>query len=254
MPQQAAEEINLKTNIAIAALFTAGVFLTPAHASSVLFTATSTLPATGTTWYPTATLSLSDNAGSITAYGFDGVFSTTTPPTSLPSSAVSSATPEPLDVGTYGLGLKSNDTPYIGPTDAVLLDFASVNNPATYEGQMGSISQVTFNLRLDINGSSDWTVYGMSGATGGSGTLIDSGPMWATVGTFSVTETIGANSPLYSSYLIGVTSDCALTIESVDIQYSGTTTQQTPEPGTFVMAGIAMLGLGVTLKKRNRKV
>jgi hypothetical protein len=53
---------------------------------------------------------------------------------------------------------------------------------------------------------------------------------------------------------VGVTNDCGLTINSVDLAYSGGTgTQQTPEPGTFVMAGMALIGAGVTMRKRNRK-
>jgi hypothetical protein len=58
---------------------------------------------------------------------------------------------------------------------------------------------------------------------------------------------------LYSSYLIGVTNDCALTINEVYVQYSGETTP-TPEPGTFVMAGMALAGIGLARKRLGRKV
>ena len=73
-------------------------------------------------------------------------------------------------------------------------------------------------------------------------------PAYATTGYFTATgyEGMGgANQPT------GVTV-CAIDTQSVDIQYSGTTTQA-PEPGTLVMAGLALIGLGLTIRKRSRK-
>ena len=70
-------------------------------------------------------------------------------------------------------------------------------------------------------------------------------PAYATTGYFTATgyEGMGgANQPT------GVTV-CAIDTQSVDIQYSGTTTQA-PEPGTLVMAGLALIGLGLTIRKR----
>ncbi len=239
----------MKTNFAIAALFAAGAFLTPAHATPVLFTATSTLPSSpfGTS----GIISLNDNAGSITAYGFDGVFSVTNPPMTLSVTGSNPDKPSPgsaatLDVTSDGLGLHSNDTPYIGPSDAIVLDFSNVKTTATSGGQTGSESQVTINTQIDATGPSYWTVYGFNTSTH-IYDLLDSGPM---SGTGSPTFT---TSVLYSAYLVGVTNDCGLTIDDVQVQYSGNTTQQTPEPGTFVMAGMALLAVGVTMKKRNRK-
>jgi hypothetical protein len=243
----------LKTKIAVAALFTAGAFLTPAYATSVLFTASSTLPSSpfGTS----GTISLNDGAGSITAYGFDGVFSVAAPPTTVsvtssnqdkPVTTGTGSGPATLDVTGDGLGLKSNDTPYIGPGDAIVLDFSNVKTTDTNGGQTGSESQVTINTQIDATGPSDWTVYGFNTTTH-TYDLLDSGSMASTGSPTFTTST------LYSAYLVGVTNDCGLTIDSVDVQYSGTTTQQTPEPGTFVMAGLAMLGIGVTMKRRNRK-
>jgi hypothetical protein len=238
----------LKTNITISALFTAAAILTPAHATSILFTAVSTLPATGNT------ITLNDNAGSIAGYGFDGVFSNATPPSTVAITGsnpdkISGGTAETLDTTGAGLGLASpsSESPYIGPGDAVVLDFANVKNPDTYNGQTGQEYQVTFNMKIDLSGPSDWTVYGYN-AGSGDYVLLGDGPMGSGGNpTFSTTT-------LYSSYLVGVTNDCGLTITSVDVAYTaGTTIQQTPEPGTFVMAGMALIGLGVTIKKRNRK-
>jgi hypothetical protein len=240
----------MKTTLAIAAMFLSAAYLTPAaHATGIPFTATTTLPATGST-YTSVTMSLNDGAGSITAYGYSGVFSTTVPPASV--NVNSPAKSVDLDVSSAGLGLAAGggDAPYIGPEDAVLLDFANVKSTATSGGQTGSVTEVTFDLDIEGAGSSDWVVYGMSNATGtGTGTVLDSGPMSPT-GTFTVPI---PTSSLYQSYLIGVTQDCSLTIDSVNIQYTPTTTTQTPEPGTFVMGGMALIALGITMKRRNRK-
>lgn len=245
MPQQAAEEKILKINIAIAALFSTAAFLTPAQATSVLFTATATLPATGIYSSP-LTINLTDGAGSMTASGYDGVFTTSSPT----NPNVSGATGEKLDESSSGLGLSSNDTPYIGQGDAIVLDFANVKSTVTNAGQTGSVSNLTFNVNVEAGSAGvDWVVYGFTSANGtGTGVEIGSG---ATLPTGAGMASIPTSS-LYGSYLIGVT-DCAVTITGIEIAYSGTTTTQTPEPGTFVMAGIALIGLGVTMKRRSRR-
>jgi hypothetical protein len=237
----------LKIHFAIGALISAAAVLTPAYATSVLFTATTTLPATGTHASGTS-ISLNDGAGSILAYGYDGVFSQTNPTSSVNVNSASSAS---LDVSSHGLGLNSNDAPYIGPTDAIVLDFANVNTTATKGSTTGTESDVTFTLDITGTGSSDWVVYGLNNDTGkgsgAGGTVLDYGPM-SPLGSFTV-----STSNLYDAYLIGVTQDCSLTIESVAIQYSGPSTTQTPEPATFLTAGMALIGLGVTMKKRRRR-
>jgi PEP-CTERM motif-containing protein len=76
-------------------------------------------------------------------------------------------------------------------------------------------------------------------------------PAWALEQTGSIVSgqplTVSTSS-FYTEYAIGVT-DCAIDIESVDIRYSSTTTPA-PEPGTFVLVGIALIGLGMTVRKR----
>ena len=258
MPQQAAEERELKTNIAIAALFAAGAFLTPAHATPVLFTATTTLPAANN--YPSPlSLALSDSAGTITATGYHDMFPTT-PSSGTAIAPSSGATEDGLTVqnghGTTipGLGVNdpdadSTDAGYIAPTDAVVLDFAGVHPTANNGTGTGSINQITFNLYEDYSGA-DYEIYGLV-----SGTVNTASAVWALVKSGVMQDskplTVSTTS-LYTYYALGVT-DCALDIESVGVQYSGTGNQQTPEPGTFVMAGMALLAVGVSLKKRNRK-
>ena len=244
----------MKTNFAIAALISAAAVLTPAHATTVLFTATTTLPAAGN--YGSSTtglaLTLSDNAGSIEAYGYKNLFpktptlpATATPPVFSGASETGLVVQNDLS-GTRGLGVNdatNQDKGFIAPTDAVVLDFSGVNNPATYNSQTGYISSVTFKLYEDYSGA-DYEIYGVTGSYGKAGatyTVIQSGQM-----SNSTPLTVSTSS-LYSSYVIGVT-DCALDIQSISLNYS-----PAPEPGTFVMAGIALIGLGVTLKKRSRK-
>ena len=258
MPQQAAEEINLKTNIAISALFTAAAFLTPAHATPILFSATTTLPAAGNYTSPVQ-LNLNDGAGYILAYGYDNMFSKnpTSPSTSVPPQ--DGATQVGLTVqkdlsNTDGLGDHNTnvgqDNGFIAPTDAVVLDFANVSQTANNGSGTGSENQITFNLYQDYAGA-DYEVYALTG-----GTINTATATWAKIQSGVIVAgqalSVQTSSTQYTYYALGVT-DCAIDIQNVDVQYSGTTTQQTPEPGTFVMAGMALIGLGMTIRKRNRK-
>lgn len=153
--------------------------------------------------------------------------------------------------GTPGLGVNNTnvgqDNGYIAPSDAVVLDFANVNTTANNGSGTGTENQITFNLYRDYAGA-DYEVYGLQSGTVNtlsatwafiqSGKMLDSTPLTVTT------------SSLYTYYAIGVT-DCALDIQSVGVQYSNPS--PTPEPGTFVMAGMMFIGLGVILKKRSRK-
>ena len=155
--------------------------------------------------------------------------------------------------GQAGLGDNNTnvgqDNGFIAPTDAVVLDFANVKNTANNGTGTGSINQITFNMYEDYSGA-DYEVYGLV-----SGTVNTASAVWALIGSGVMQNnaplTVSTTS-LYTYYAIGVT-DCALDIRSVGVTYTGTTTQQTPEPGTFVMGGMALIGLGVTMRKRSRK-
>jgi hypothetical protein len=199
-------------------------------------------------------LTLSDGAGTINASGYDGVFLTTPtfPVTATPP--VSGASPESLTVqndrsGTPGLGVDNTnvgqDNGYIAPSDAVVLDFSNVHATANNGSGTGSINQINFGLYEDYHGA-DYEVYGLV-----SGTVNTSSAVWAWVASGVMHDTTPLTvqtTALYSAYAIGVT-DCALDIQSIGVQYSS----QTPEPGTFVMAGTALIAVGVVMKKRNRK-
>lgn len=216
----------MKTKIAIAALFTAAAFLTPAHASTVL----SLTPLPTGPLGKTANLYLSGpgyaapNNGYIVASGYDNLF----PSSSVAPPVFSGASAKYLDVatdkgGVAGLGMKGNDTPYVGPGEGIVLDLSNIK--AT-EGGM-PINQITFDLYKDLTGGSNWVVYGTTLAGGkGTATLITSGVMSAT-GPLVVTT-----SSIYTSYVIGLSGDCAIDIQNVQIQYDA------PEPGTFAMLGM----------------
>jgi len=252
----------LKIKVAVSALFTAAALLTPAYATTIYFTANTVLPAViQPTNYPAPmTIGLTGGAGYITAFGYQGMFPKN-PKSGTAIAPSNGASEENLTVqndlaGTEGLGvanshqwgISSQDVGFIAPTDAVVLDFANVKASVTTGGTTYSQNQVTFNVYQDYAGA-DYEVYGLvSGEVNGTGA---NRPVWAPVQT----GTIVAGQPLtvstssfYTEYAIGVT-DCAIDIESVDIQYSGTTTQA-PESGTFVLVGIAMMGLGMTVRKR----
>ncbi len=228
----------MKTKIAIATLFTAVAFITPAHAGTVLSLAPFPTGKLGST----ANLNLSGagnpagSSGYIVASGYDNLF----PSTTVAPPKFSGASTANLDVTTdkggvnKGLGLNSNDAPYVGPTDAIVLDLSNVK--ATLGG--AKINQVTFDLYKDITGGSTWVVYGTTLAGGkGTATLIASGKMLAT-GPLVV-----STSSIYTSYVIGLTGDCALDIENVQINY------EAPEPGTFAMAGMGALLVLIGRKK-----
>jgi hypothetical protein len=260
--QRAAEEHKVKIKVRVSVLFMAAALLTPAHATTIYFTAYTVLPTViqPTNFPAPMTIGLTGGAGYITARGYEGMFPND-PKSGIAIAASNGASQEDLTVqndltGTEGLGvanshqsgIASQEVGFIAPTDAVVLDFASVKTSVTTGGTTYNENKVTFNVYQDYAGA-DYEVYGLvRGQVNGTGA---NQPAWAPVQT----GTIVAGQPLtvitssfYTEYAIGVT-DCAIDIESVDIRYSGTTTQA-PEPGTLVLVGIALIGLGVTVRKR----
>jgi hypothetical protein len=247
----------LKTNIAISALFTAAAFLTPAYATTTLFTSTSlSTNANG--------ICLLTSSGATSCTGATSAFITTpaayttfpttvsgTPANPYTLNESSGKTTASVHNGDLGVGT-SGEIPF---GDFVVLDFA---NAATYNGQ--SASSVDLNMNIvaaePAGSTSYWVVYGLSSPTSTAATLLAYGKMPTTGAITSADTSFGnLNSLSYSnSYAVGVMGDCAIDISSMSVTYpTGTTTQQTPEPGTFVMAGMALIGLGWTMKKRNRK-
>ena len=247
----------------------AAVFLIPVQATPILFNATTTLPPAGNYSQGGTSAGLQINltdaygsAGYILAYGVDGLFNGTPKPGHTNLAPTTSATPnvgltvQPDLSGKEGLGNHNTnvgeDNGFIAPTDGVVLDFANVTKTVNNSSVTGATpNQITFNLYQDYNGA-DYEVYGSNDDS--SWHLIQSGVIHAP-NTLNVPALNGTVSSLYTYYAIGVT-DCAIDIEGVTVQYSGTTTQvaPAPEPGTFLMAGTAILALGFTIRKRRRTV
>jgi hypothetical protein len=230
----------LKNTFAIVALISAAAVLTPANATTILTTTLSkTTP---------GVLSLGAGNGYITAAGYDsglpsnitnGVPTTVTPSFNSPTAVGVNTDPN----NKLGLGLANNNDE-IGPTDFVVLDFANTVVPTG-----NTITSVAFTLNIDVTepkgAISDWVIYGEN--SNGTATLLDSGPM-TPLGVIAVANT--TTSALYTNYLIGIEGDCEIDVEQVALTYGSS---KTPEPSTFVMAGMALIGLGLTMKKRQQK-
>lgn len=245
-PQQAAEERTLKTKISILALFLAAALWTPAHATPVLINITlpKVPPALGTS----TNLTLSNSSfGYIGATGYDNLYPTPAPTPPTPPAGPNNLNSAPKETllektdggGVTGLGLNnSTDNGYIPPTDGIVLDLSTLTPPAGYKP-----IQITFDLWKDITGGSDWAIYGTNG-TGNSPTwsLVSWGQM-SSPGALVVSTT-----SIYTRYAIGLSGDCALDIQGGQLEYIA------PEPGTFAMAGLALIGLGAALRKRRRKI
>ena len=255
----------MKIKAAVSVWCTAAALLTPAYATTIYFTTNTVLPTViQPADYPAPmTIGLTGGAGYITAIGYEGMFPKN-PKLGTAIAPANGASPEDLTVqndltGAEGLGvanshqrgISSEDVGFIAPTDAVVLDFANVKASVTTGGTTYSENQVTFNLYQDHAGA-DYEVYGLvSGEVNGTGA---NRPVWAPVQTGRIVAgqplTVSTTS-LYPEYALGVT-DCAIDIESLDIRYSGATTQA-PEPGTLVLVGAALIGLGMTMRKHKRK-
>jgi hypothetical protein len=239
----------MKNKIAMAGLLSVAALLTPAHATTVLFTTTSSVLTKYNDTTNIYSVTGTNSGGTLTAYGYTGVLDNPAPaPTDIPETGSNPGTPTTYNsapgvtTSSAGLGVNNGTTNQIAITDAVVLDFAGVS--ATVKANNPTI---TFKLTIDGAGPSDYTVYGLEGS---NYVLLDYGSM-AKTGNVSFTQ---ATSGLYADYLVGVTNnDCDLTVDSVSIAYNGVVTTQAPEPGTFVMAGMALVAVGLTMKKRNRK-
>ncbi|HEX3747440.1 MAG TPA: hypothetical protein VHW09_26065 [Bryobacteraceae bacterium] len=243
----------MKIQVAISALFTAAVFLTPAQATTTLFAPNPlTTPLSDIKLYTAAsggTLT-SDYLTATVGYtgGLPGTVTQSGPPTTETLNETHSTT---LGVNSNGVGL-SNNSDEIGPTDFAIVNFS---NAATYNNQ-GAVS-ASLSLKIEATEPqgtlSDWVVYGLSTPTSTSGTLLAWGQMSSLGNVTSASYGSLSDLAYYSAYAIGIIGDCEISITGATVTYSGTTTQSTPEPGTFVMGGMALIGLGVTMKRRNRK-
>jgi len=237
----------LKTKSFIAALILAAAVLSQASAAPILLTAALTGGASGNPLRINLTGSVSGDY--ITATGYSGGLTTTAtlpgplPPTSEVSIAEGSSVSVGVNSAGNSLGLAGNND-QIGPGEFVVLDFS---DHASSAGSLPGAS-VSFGVTIDHEETapqgSYYVVYGFSSNNGtGTPTLLAHGEM----------DFLGAVTPTittayYNSYVIGILGDCEIDITSISATYN------TPEPGTFLMGGMALIGLGLAMKKRIRKV
>jgi hypothetical protein len=243
----------VKNSIAIAGMLAATtVLITPAHATSVMFGFTTpNLTTYGNPGTSASFASSPSGFGTVGVYGYDNVLPQNTYSNgntigTTNKDTPSTGSPEAITTSSVGLGLANptNDPTYIGIEDAVVLDFSNVSSSV-----LQNATGVTIDMNIEHNGPSEWVVFGYNSTTQ-KFTVLDEASMSSGT-TAQYTSTTG----IYSSYLVGVSNDdCALTVTQVDIAYNGVVVQQTPEPGTFVMAGMALVAVGITMRKRNRKV
>jgi len=250
VPRHAAEEETLKTKLTIAALILAAAVLSPANAAPILLTASLTPSASGNPLDINLTGSYSGDY--IVATGYDGGLTGTVPPTTSSSVTIPNTSGDKTAVGvnssgtSLGLASDSDEIGFnkTGGNDYVVLDFSDHAATAGSPAQAGS--SVSFGLNVDVKeataGGSYWVIYGFTTDNGtGTPTLLASGEMKAT----GVVPTI--TTAFYSSYVIGILGDCEINITGISATYG------TPEPGTFMMGGLALIGFGIAMKKRIRK-
>jgi hypothetical protein len=146
-----------------------------------------------------------------------------------------------LSYNSYGLGVGATNKE-ITLSSFVVVDFSDPGGP-----KPSGATTATFNID---NADSGWIIYGgttapvsgVSGATGGIGglTLVKSG----SGNNSALPITLGS----YSYLAIIAAQTCYLNINSITTN----TPTPTPEPGTLALAGMALIGLGVTLRKTRK--
>ena len=198
-----------------------------ARATTYLFTS-------GTLNSPTETTT---GANPITVWGFTytGSGSGNTPPfTGVQASN--------LTYNSSGLGVAgtSSEIVYGSTSRLVVFDFADTNGP-----KPNHLTTVTFHID---NADSNWFIYGgnaapTTGTLSGLTRLYTSPTTNGTANSGNGSMSISLSGYDYLAVTAGTT--CELNIGSIDVTAA-------PEPGTSLMAGMALIGLGVALRKARK--
>ena len=249
--EHAAEEEDLKSKITIAVLMLAAAICTSANAATIL---------------------VSFNGSNYTAIyngvSYNLVATAVDCPSATTCTGASGATTPGVTDTANGLGITGNPNKEIADFDYIVLDFSAVKTAVTAAN--GTNVGVEIGLYQTANGLSSANIIGTNSApVPSSGTSYQpTGPgvtpsiasnagTTTTVslntasnnnkllGDYTLTESTG----IYQYYVVDVTTNgggCGVLIAS--------TYSPVPEPGTFLMAGMALIGLGFTMKKRSRRV
>jgi hypothetical protein len=147
-----------------------------------------------------------------------------------------------LSYNSNGLGVAATNYE-ITLSSFVVVDFSDPGGP-----KPSGATTATFNID---NADSGWIIYGgttepVSGAVGAAGgisglTLVTSGSL----NNSALQVTLGS----YSYLAIIAARTCYLNINSITTD----TSTPTPEPATFALAGMALIGLGVALRKTRKR-
>lgn len=244
----------MKNRIVLAVLLSAASTLTPARATTYLYSTTPMLinpvdiclATTATTLNCSASTATADYVAAVAGHtdGLSGALppgpDTRVKLTEKSGKHGNYAVP---GIDSAGLGL-AVDGDQIGPGDFLVLDFS---HAATYNGRLAS--SVGFGIQIDAkepsSGDSYWVIYGLTSDTSKSPSYLTSGEL------NSLGKVATGALPFYDAYAVGIIGDCEIDVNGIEVGYGGSTPQSaTPEPGSFVMAGLALIGLGMTVRRR----
>lgn len=168
-------------------------------------------------------------------------------------------------MGTYGYGLSGVSGNDIQATDFIVMDFSTLNTYLgtaklqsinigleTYSAQSGvywdiygSTTKPAAGAQIPVNGNSTYHLLAYS-PIGSSGHPTFDPAVYSAGAT-------GSLGTLYAYYIVAVTStgpDCGVQITGAQLTVppSGV-----PEPATFLMAGVALVGLGAGMKRFQKR-
>jgi len=240
----------------IVALMLAAVMCTSANATTILFSFAG--DGNGPSYTDTSKTYNSPNSYTVLAQAVDCTSST------------SGCSAQTIDGTANGLGILGTSTNNNGVglnevanNDYIVLDFANTTTPSNPGGIPSSILSKATSVSITLYETGKGTasvanIYGMN--TDPATTLLGTGSISSSTSItgISLNQTIDkslgtftlSSSGAYNYYVIDVTNaDCGLVVTNASLNFT-----PAPEPGTFVMGGMALLGLGMAMKKRSRKV
>jgi hypothetical protein len=254
-PEEGLSETEMiKKSILTAVLFSFAL-LTPAHSAQLILLFTS--GSGGNLDSATASFFSGNNIVNATGYNLSG--------TSLSSLNCSAGTSpswtnclyektQQTDPGEDGLGIANDPagTNEITPTTAIQLDFSTPISKGASTAQLA----IGSSQPLSSSSGEGWIVYG-SNVAGTLGTQLGSisGACWTVANSFCTAGNdlsvllnlpIGTGANQYKFFTV----TAAVSGGSQDIILNEVTLTPSPEPATYFLAGIALLGLGISRSKK----